>query len=208
MLVLIGVLAGILLALAWIFQVSWSERGPRVVLRSPGTYIVSVDALIDTTGFGIGRSDTDMYKLSLMAPTYAQLMMSQAVLDRAETILGRPIEAKVTATAPNSVPIVQLSVEGADASRLVPIASAVVRATRDYVAASQAENDVPEAVRLTVRAMGRPSEPSLVSDRRVEIALILLLFPIVVAVVLAHRLEYPVDQGSRSAASVGSSDEL
>lgn len=187
---LIGVLAGALFALAWTYQVSWANGGLDFVLRSPGTYVIKIDAVIDTTEFGIGRSDTDMYKLSLMAPTYAQLVTSEPVLRRAESILGRPIDADLTAEAPASVPMVRLTVEGEDPTLLAPIASAVLEAMREYVSDNQSIYSVPAEFRLTVRGMGQPSEPELVSNRRTEIAIILFLLPIAIALTVAYRQEF------------------
>lgn len=189
LLVAAGAVVGAILVFWWLYQPSFKGGDFRLTPRTAGTYTVGVDAVIDTANFGIGRSDTDSYRLALMAPTYAQLMTSQSVLERAETILGRPITEQVTATAPNTVPIVHVAVEGPSPSHLASVAAAVVTATRDYVDSGQAMNDVPKEVKLTVRGMGMPSEPEFNSARNVEIAVLMFLLPLGVALAVAFRLD-------------------
>jgi hypothetical protein len=195
-LVFVGVLVGALVALAWTYQITWVGMEPEFSTRWPAVYSTEVDVVIDTTQFGIGRSDTDMYKLSLMAPAYAQLMTSQQVQKRAESILSAPIDAQLTAVARPDVPVVALTVSGNDPGRLRPIAVALVKALEQYITDGQVASRVPANVALTVRGMGEPSTPEVVSNRRIEIAVILWCLPIVVALVLAYRLEYSEARGS------------
>jgi len=192
-LVAAGVVAGVILALVWTYRLSWGVDGPKLSPRFPATYVTSINAVIDTAQFGLGRSDTDMYRLALMAPTYAQLLVSEPVLQDAEKSLGAPIDALVLAKPVESSPIVQLTVQGTDRVRLRAIALAVVDAFRTYVSDSQAENQTPVNLRLTIRGIDRPTEPQPVSNRQSEIALILFSLPIAAAVVLASRIEHSTE---------------
>jgi len=191
--VAVGILFGALVAFLWIYQVSWGhgqQRGVHVERRVPGTYVTSVNAVIDTAEFGIGRSDTDMYRLSLLAPTYAQLITSDPVMQKVEAKLGGPIDAEVIAEPVPSSPMIKLTVEGTDSRRLGETAVAVVGAFGEYLQESQGESQVPLNLRIAIRGVGQPSEPTLVSNRQVEIGLIAFCLPVATALAFAYRVEY------------------
>jgi len=157
--------------------------------RAQDSYVTNVSAVIDTADFGLGRSDTDVYRLALMAPTYAQLLVSEPVLQAAEKALGRPIDAAVQAEPVANSPIVRLTVQGADPDGLDDTALALVEAFRNYISDNQVVSKVPDELRLTIRGIDRPTPAEPTSNRSSEIAVLLFLLPIAVAVAFAMRLE-------------------
>jgi capsular polysaccharide biosynthesis protein len=189
-----ALVAGAVLAFLWLFQLTQSPAGLSVTPKPRGTYVTTVNLVIDTAGFGIGRSDTDMYKLALLAPTYAQLVTSEPVLQKAEARLGHPIDAAISAAPVESSPMVQLSVEGLESQQLASTATAVVDAFKDYVVENQQLGSVPTDLRIIVRGIGRPSSPRLMSNRRIELGVIVFCLPLAVALLLAYRLEHPRDE--------------
>jgi capsular polysaccharide biosynthesis protein len=191
-LIIVGILAGAVLATVWVYHVSWD--GSRIVLtrRSPGVYTTSISAVIDTSGFGIGRSDTDMYRLALLAPTYAQLITSEPVLEKARAKLGHEIDAELTAEPVESSPMVKLTAQGDRPERLAAVLSAVVESFKEYVTESEDTAKVPSNLRITIRGVGIPSPPTLLSNRQVEIAVIAFCLPIAGAIALAMRFDRSV----------------
>lgn len=189
LLVATGVLAGVILTLVWTYSFSWGDTGPMVRRRSRSTYLTTVNAIIDTEEFGLGRSDTDVYRLALMAPTYAQMLVSEPVLQQAEKALGRPIGAEVQAQPVASSPIVQLTVSGTNKDTIDDTALALVSAFSGYITENQVQSNVPDNLRLTIRAIDRPTTAQPTSNRQTEIAILLFCLPIGAALLLAYRLE-------------------
>lgn len=189
LLVASGVLAGAILMIVWTYSFSWNTDGPVIAPRTQDNYVTNVSAVIDTADFGLGRSDTDVYRLALMAPTYAQLMVSEPVLQAAEKALGRPIDAVVQAEPVANSPIVRLTVQGVDRDSLDDTALAVVEAFRNYISDNQVVSEVPDELRLTIRGIDRPTPAEPSSNRSSEIAVLLFFLPIAVAAAFAMRLE-------------------
>lgn len=192
-LVLGGAIIGAVLALVWTFDITWVNQGgssvPEVTRRSPETYSTTYMVLVDTSGFGIGRADANVREMTLLTPTYAQLLVSEPVLQSVETSLGAELGAEVSAKPTGDGPMIKLTVEGPDRARLATIATQVISACRDYIARQQALKGVPEELRLTVAGVGQPSKPEKVSSRQLEIAMILLCLPVALALGIAVRLE-------------------
>lgn len=189
-LVLVGVIGGALLAFFWTYQVTSGDSGTEIVKRSPETYTTSLTTVVDTTDFGIGRSDTNMNNLADLSPTYAQLLTSEPILRAAEASLGTSIDANAIAGAvePGS-PIIKITVQGRNPETLGRTATAVLGAFQEYVAAQQQQSRVPADLRLTLRGIGLPTTPVRKSNREAEIALVLFLLPVAAAVALAMRFE-------------------
>jgi hypothetical protein len=186
----IAAVLGLLLAFFWLFRVSLSPNNPLISQRSADKYSTTLSVVVDTTEFGIGRSDTNMNNLSDLAPTYAQLLTSDVIRRSAEASLGAKIDPKsVSDTVEQGSPMIKLSVEGTEAATLPLRAQALLNSLRDYIATGQQQNGVPQEFRLTVRGIGAPSKPEIKSNRQLEIALILLVFPVMAALALAVRLE-------------------
>jgi hypothetical protein len=200
-LVLVGVLFGGLLAFSWVYRVSMDAESQKLHLsqRPQGTYATSLVAVVDTTDFGIGRSDTNTNNLANLAPTYAKLLTSELILRNAEASLGTTIDPEtVVATVVQDTSMIKLSVEGTESAGLGSTAQALLGALREYVAVTQQQNRVPEEFRLTVRGIGTPSEPELKSNRQAEVAVVLFLIPIAAALVIARRLEARGDREGKS----------
>lgn len=194
MLLAIGVSVGILLSLVSLLRISLEPEGPRLRPARLGTYATTLNAVIDTADFGLGRADTDVVKLSYWAPTYAQLLTSEPVLLRAEAKLGRRIaiddeREKVTAEQVGPSPMIQLKVEAPTASQASATAKVLMDSLVEYIVDKQQTSATPVEQRLEVRVMGKPSTPKLVSNRRRELAFILFWLPIAGAVAMAYRLE-------------------
>ena len=200
-LIAVGVLFGGLLAFSWVYRVSMDGDGQKLHLsqRPRGTYATSLVAVVDTTDFGIGRSDTNTNNLANLAPTYARLLTSELILHSAEASLGTTIDPEtVVATVVQDTSMIKLSVEGTESAGLGKTAQALLGALGEYVAVTQQQNRVPEEFRLTVRGIGTPSQPELESNRQVEIAVVLFLIPIAAALVIARRLEARGDREGKS----------
>lgn len=220
-LVVVGAAAGVMLAFLTVFTVGTGLDGnPQITLKPLDTYVTSLSAVIDTSAFGLGSSDTDVDRLANLAPTYAELLASEPVLRAAETRLGGQVAirradtgatdedgAQVSAEAVLESPILKLSVEAQERAVTIDVAVAVMTAFQEYLAASQAKNATPVEKRLSIMVVGEPSRPILASNRRREIALLLFCLPIAVAVVIAYRLERPaVGVPGQGAPSVQSPD--
>jgi len=203
-LVLAGLATGALLAFFTVFEVGvGAGGGPRLTLKPLDTYVTNLSAVIDTSAFGLGSSDTDINRLANLAPTYAELLTSEPVLRGAETRLRGQVAirrtdtgveedgAQVSAEAVLESPIVKLSVEAQDRAVTIDVAVAVMAAFQEYLAASQERNGTPVEKRLAIMVVGEPVRPVLASNRRREMALLLLCLPVVVAAVVAYRLESP-----------------
>jgi len=203
-LVLVGLITGVALASATVFKLELgADHRPRALsLRSPGNYVTSLDAVIDTSGFGLGSSDTDIIRLAYVAPTYAELLTSDSVLRsaeatlggrvvirRADTGLGKEVDAQVSAQAVGQSPIVKLTVEAKDGRLAIETATAVISAFQEYLESSQSKSRTLADKRLTILVMGQPTTPKLASNRQREFAVLLFCLPVAFAVAIAFRIE-------------------
>lgn len=207
-LVLVGLLLGVLLASLAVLKVEPSVQGPRLSVRSPGDYSTNMTAVINTADFGLGSSDTDVARLAMIAPTYAEMLTSQPVLraaqsklppgtaiQKADSTFPGSIDAQVSAEAVSQSPIVKVKVEARSKQLAVDTAVAVVSAFRRYLD-SQQSSATPVEKRLVVMEMGAPAEPQLVSNRQKEFAVVLLLLPLAMSLGLAWRIEHSAAQGA------------
>ena len=189
-----SVIVGILLAFLALYSVSLPARAngerQRVALerRRFSTYQTQVSFLIDVPGFGVGRTDIPMNKPAEMAPTFAFLATSDAVKSQVARKLGKVKELVTTGAVENS-PIFQLVVEGNNPDRVAEVASTYATEIVSYIQQQQSYNNIPNATRLSVRALGRPSIPKKTASRDAEIAGLLFLTPIILAGLLALSLE-------------------
>jgi capsular polysaccharide biosynthesis protein len=202
-LLLVGGVTGAVLALLTIFQIGSSAGGlPTLVLRPLQTYTTGLTAVIDTSAFGLGTSGTDVNQLANLAPTYAELLTSDQVLRRAESllpgtvtirradaVLGSQVDAQASAEAVVGSPIVNLTVEAWNGETATRVAAAVMSAFQDYLVSSQVQNGTPPAKRLAILVMGQPTTPQPASNRLRELAILLLCLPVATAYLIAYRLE-------------------
>jgi hypothetical protein len=156
--------------------------------RRFSTYQTQVSFLIDVPGFGVGRTDIPMNKPAEMAPTFAYLATSDAVKREVVRSIGRFKEVVAAGAVENS-PIFQVVVEGNDPERVAEVAKTYTSEIIKYITQQQNTNNIPNASRLKVRALGRPSTPKKTASRDVEIAALLFLGPILLAALLSLSLE-------------------
>jgi hypothetical protein len=147
--------------------------------------------LIDQPGFGMGRSgrfDITENKPTNLAPTYAYLALSDEVMRRASTTLGRPIDRQgvaIQAEAVQASPVFVVTVDGKDPAEIEKVAGAVAAAVESYVKEQQTANRIPRSERLTVAAFGAPSHAEALTSRDTEVAAVLFLIPLFLATGLA-----------------------
>ena len=187
---LVGVIAGLALAVSSLFIVKVDDGHLQFVRRSNATYTATVPVLVDLPGFGLGRADVSMDKPSRMAPTFAYLVTSQDVLERVKKKIGPiPEKDKVSAVEVPDSPLFQVVVEGNDSQRVAREAVAYAQAVTDYVLERQESSDVLASSRLVLSPLGTAAPPLEVQSRDIEIAAILLLLPILTAGGVAFVLE-------------------
>lgn len=200
---LIGLIAGVALAVLSLYAVKVQDRRLEFTRRSTAVYTATVPVLVDLPGFGLGRTDVPMDKPARMAPTFAYLVTSQDVLERVIKEIGPiPKEDKVTAVEVEDSPLFQVVVEGNDPKRVSIEAMAFAKAVTAYVVDRQEASGVTEGSRLVLSPLGNAAPPVEVQSRDVEIAAILLLLPIMTAGGIAFVLE----NLANSAANTGHPD--
>ncbi len=187
---LIGLVAGIALAVLSLYSINVRDSRVEFTRRSTAVYTATVPVLVDLPGFGLGRTDVPMDKPARMAPTFAYLVTSQDVLERVTKEIGPiPKEDKVTAVEVEDSPLFQVIVEGNDPKRVSIEAMAFAKAVTDYVVDRQESSGVLEGSRLVLSPLGNSAPPVEVQSRDVEIAAILLMLPIMTAGGIAFVLE-------------------
>jgi hypothetical protein len=181
---MIGVLLGVFCALLVSFKFAVAGGRMRVEKRSATTYKTELQLLITEPGYGMGSAGLLEYSLPNafgktreMAPVYAQLVLSDAVLRAASLKIGSPVEELVEAEAIEDTPIVQVTLTGTDARRLTALALALGQSLKEYLAKNQDFYGVPPGDRLSVSILASPKDPVPEKSREWEFALLALLVP-------------------------------
>lgn len=202
MLIGVSVVVGMLLASATVFSIGLKGNDLKLTSRPLGNYVTSLNAVIDTSGFGLGSSETDIIKLAYLAPTYAELLTSEPVLRKAaaalpkgtvirrtDAELGKEVDAIVHAEPVGQSPVLKLTVEARTGALATKTAAAIMAAFKDYLVSSQDDNKTLPKDRLAIIVMGEPTAPKLASNRQREFAVLLFCLPIALALLIAYRIE-------------------
>jgi capsular polysaccharide biosynthesis protein len=196
----VGIVLGVICALAVTFRLSVVGGSTYLTRRSITTYKSEAQLLISEPGYGMGsagvlrRSVPDAFgKTQAMAPVYAQLVLSDAVMRAASARIGA-IEELVEAEPVSDCPIVKVKVTGTDPERTKRVAVALVDALSAYLVRNQESYGVPEGDRLTVSILAQPGTPAPQQSRGFEIALLAFLLPLFAAVGLGLVLDRSIDE--------------
>jgi capsular polysaccharide biosynthesis protein len=196
---LVGVLLGGVCALAVSYRMAPVAGQIQLTRRGTTTYKSEVQMLINEPGYGMGsaglleHSLPDAFgKTQAMAPVYAQLVLSDAVMDAA-ALKTDGISELVEAEAVKDCPIVKVKLTGTDPERLPRVAKALVQSLEEYLKKNQVAYGVPEGDRLSVSMLASPSAPAPQQSRALELAVLAFLSPIALALGLGFVLERPQD---------------
>jgi|Deesub1362A_J573_1020465.scaffolds.fasta_scaffold01351_11 uncharacterized protein involved in exopolysaccharide biosynthesis len=176
-LVVLGLIAGIYCAV-------WGYNQPRTI------YETSVNLMIIDPQFSVGQgTERGMAGGISRAPTYAYLLTSQDVLRRANVKTSLAEEDMISAQAIPNTPIIKLRVRGNNPEGIRKLATDISYAFKDFLREEQAKRNVPKEKRFEVEVLGFPSEVKQLQSRKLEIAFIYFLAPLLLTFLLIAGLE-------------------
>jgi capsular polysaccharide biosynthesis protein len=195
---IIGVLLGVVCAFAVSYRLAMVGGQLHAERRSRTTYKSEVQILISEPGYGMGSAGVveeslpeAFGKTQAMAPVYAQLVLSDAVMNAASLKLGSGVGELVEAEAVKDCPIVKVKLTGDDPARLTKLALALAASLEEYLTKNQDDYNVPPGDRLTVGVLSAPRDPIPQRSREIELALLAFASPILLAMGVGFVLERP-----------------
>ncbi len=174
--------------IASIFLAYWGYQQPKIF------YETRLNLALEDPSFGIGRagnlpsSVSNYERLVSLAPTYAFLLTSDGVIKKAEENIGF-LDSQVSAEPVQNTAIIILRVEGNDPVRIREVATGVARAFSEYVKEKQEEKNIPPNDRIIISILGSPSPSIQLQSRKMEIAFLFFLAPLIFSFLLAAGLE-------------------
>lgn len=187
-LVVLGLLAGSMLGLLSAVRVELVNGSPRLAYRAAEKWEARATLLVTEHGFPEGykapvvddeaqgagdvgsveRPFADPSRFSSLAVVYAHLAQTDAI----QSVLPRDAagDATVTVSARSSpslgpLPFIDVDAVAASPPAAVRVAERAAAALRDYIAARQAANGVPEDERVVLTVVGDPTDATLLASR-------------------------------------------
>lgn len=188
----LGIAVGLLVAVSVLYKIDFRER--RVSERSFGVYETTVEMMISDSKFAIGRTvppqgTTDSFQRTIaVAPSYARMVSSDAVVEAAEKQLG-PLQVTFDAEALQASPIIKLTVIGSSPTRVTEVARVLSTEFAAYLQKTQDGYDIPKADRIRVQVLSEPAAPTAKQTRRSELAALSFLLSVFAFVAMAFVVD-------------------
>lgn len=186
--VVIGVVAGIVVAFLMLYRVDRGPAGISLEPRSRTVYETQSIALIDIPGHAIAAADASLVKPVQVAPTYAYMAKSDAVTARVVQATG-PMRATVKVEAPDNQPFLRITVQGDDAGYIKRVAAVIPKSLGEYLTSVQDDSSIPYDQRIVVSAIGTPTDAQALQSRGWEMGAIGFLAPVIAAIGVALVIE-------------------
>lgn len=192
--VLMGVLIGIVLIAATTLQVTGSSGDRHLAPRTKDVFEARTRLLITEPNLGVARMDQNQgwpdnfTKTVAMAPTYAYLLVSDAVKEGAAAETG-PLRETIKAKAIDNTPVIELTVKGTDAERTTAVSRALSASLVAYLKAEQDRGKVPAQERVHVEVLSAAQTPGRASSSMVEVGALAFMTPLLISLGLAVSIE-------------------
>ena len=192
----VGAFLGLILTFRALYTFEIGLGYPRLFKLEPRSFTVyqtSINLMLDEPGFGLGRlglgkEGAGFDRLTNLAVTYSYIMASDAVSKQVREELG-PVSPRLKATPVQYSPVITVTVEGTDSKAIQKFAQTTVDVFINYMKAEQTKNNIPKEDRILLRKLGPPSTPTQTSSRKMEIAFLMFMAPLIGSAALSFILE-------------------